>query len=142
MSLTAANSTILLSVPFLFPIPFQLKGFAADDVEDTDPIEMVETLMGVDGNLSAGFVFVAVKQAFHLQADSPSIAYFDQLGMAMQSITDVYSINATISLPGVGLKWAMTNGYMTGYPIVGSVKKLIQPRTFTITWNQATLSSI
>jgi hypothetical protein len=142
MSITGASATYLLSIPLLFPAPIQLQGFAADDVFDTDSLESTEVLMGVDGFMSAGFVFVPVKQSIHLQADSPSNAVFDQWWTAQQAIQDTYSAVATIILPTLGIKWAMTNGYLTTYQPLSSIKKLIQPRTHAITWNNGTPASV
>ena len=76
-TLTAANAVITLTVPFLFPTPVQLQGFSADNIYDMDNVDQIETAMGVDGILSGGFVFNPVNQTFVLQADSPSIAFFE-----------------------------------------------------------------
>ena len=133
-SITSANAQILLSIPSLFPIPQALQGFAAEDVFDVDPIEPVEDIMGVDGILSAGFVFVPVHQNFALQADSPSIFIFDTWWTAMQIAKDVYFATATILLPGLGKKWACNTGILKSYKPMPDAKKVLQPQRFRITW--------
>ena len=142
MSITGANAIYTIAIPGLFPIPQLLQGFAADDVFDTDTLESVETLMGVDGNLSAGFVFVPVKQGISIQADSISGAIFDQWYAAQQAIQDTYSAIGVIIQPTLGLKFALSNGYLTSYKPVADTKKLIQPRKFGITWNSISPASI
>lgn len=134
MSLTAANATILLTIPNLYPIPQQLQGFAADDVFDTDAIRASEVLMGVDGKLSGGFVYVEVPQNYSIQADSPSALIFDNWYANQRAQQDVFNAYGIISLPGLGQKWAVTNGFLTNFNPIPAAKRLIQPRRFTITW--------
>ena len=57
--ISAANATLMFTVPGLFPVPVQVQGFGPDDVYSLDDIELVETQMGVDGVLSGGFVWKA-----------------------------------------------------------------------------------
>jgi len=135
-SITSANSVIMLSITGLFPVPQQLQGFAADDVFDNDPLPSAETIMGVDGRLSGGFVFVEVKQNYALQADSASIDIFDQWWAAQQQIRDVYTANGVVLLTTVGKKWTMTKGFLTNYKPIPDIKKLLQPQRFTITWER------
>jgi hypothetical protein len=133
-TITAANAVIMFSIPGLFPTPQQLQGFAADDITDTDALESAEVLMGVDGVLSGGFVYVAVKQNYALQADSPSAQIFDQWYATQQQIQDLYTAQATLLYPSIGTKWAMTKGFLTSYMPIPAAKKLLQPRKFTVTW--------
>lgn len=135
-SITGATAVVMLTIPSLFPVPFQLQGFAADDVYDTDELQSAEVLMGVDGLLSGGFVFVPVVQRYKLQADSDSIAFFDGWWTAQQSITELYVANGLVNLPAVGKKFTMTRGFLTGYKPVPDAKKLLAPQSFAITWQQ------
>ena len=135
-SLTGATAAIQLSITNLFDNPQQIQGFAADDVFSTTPIKSVETLMGVDGIMSAGFVFVEIPQTFSVQADSDSASLFDDWFNAQQVAEDVYFANAVIYLKALGLKWTMTRGVLSSYAPIPDVKKLIQPRKFEITWNK------
>lgn len=133
-SITGANATFLLAISQLFPIPLQLQGFAADDVFSTDPLDSTEVLMGVDGKLSAGFVYVPVKQHIALQADSPSSVIFDGWYLAQQTAQDVYFASGIVQLRSIGTSWVLNNGVLTTYPPLPDVKKLLQPRKFGITW--------
>lgn len=133
-TLTAANSVYMLSVVGLFITPQRLQGYAADAAFDTDSVESAETALGVDGILSAGWVPVAQTQTITLQADSGSNDMFDQWVQAQKAAKEVFRCNASISLPGTGRKYACVNGVLTGHMIVPGVKKILQPRTFRITW--------
>lgn len=141
-SLTGATTVIQLSISNLFDSPQQLQGFAADDVFSTSPVQSVETLMGVDGKMSAGFVYVPVQQGYSIQSDSDSASIFDDWFAAQQAAEDVYFAQAIIYLKALGLKWAMTNGVLSSYHPVPDVKKLIQPRKFEITWESMSPSPV
>lgn len=135
-TITAANAILTLSQPILFPVPQQLQGFAADDVYDIDSIKSIEAVMGVDGVLSFGFVYVEVMQNITLQADSASNAFFDTVWTQMQAAQDVYPINGVVVLPGVSTTFAMLNGGLTGYKPAPDAKRTLQPRRYQITWNK------
>jgi hypothetical protein len=134
--LTAANAIITLAQTILFPVPQQLQGFAADDVFDLDEIENMEVLMGVDGVLSYGFTWKAQMQRIVLQGDSDSNDVFDTIQTQQQATQTGYPLQGVITLPAIGKKIIMTNGVLTGYKLPGA-KKLIQPRSYRITWNLA-----
>lgn len=142
LSLTAANAVIMLTVTPIFNAPQQLKQFAADDVFSTPAIQSAEIAMGVDGNLSAGFVFVPVPQSYVLQANSPSNTIFDNWWAANQSAQDVYRADGVITLISVGKKWNMANGVLTEYSPAPDAKRILQPRRYTITWESMLPSQI
>lgn len=135
MDITGANANLTLSIALLFPIPQTLQGFAADDVYDFDEIENVETLMGVDGILSAGWTWKPQVQTMMFQADSPSCAIFDTWNQQMAAANTVYPASGVLTIPALGLKMIQTTGYLTRYKLPG-VKKLVQPRRFAITWGR------
>jgi hypothetical protein len=133
-SITAANAVYMLSILPVFPIPVQLQGFSADDVFGTDVQTVAEVSMGVDGLLSAGFIFNAITQNITLQANSDSNAIFDAWQAAQKVAKDTFFANAVIMLRGIGNKWTLTNGVLTTYPPIPDAKKVLQPRRFGITW--------
>lgn len=133
-TLTSANSIILLAVASLFIVPQQLQGFDVDDVVTTDPVSNAETRMGVDSRLSAGWVAMERKQTFALQADSLSCDLFDSWYATEQQIKEKLRANGTIQLPATGKSYAMFNGVLTQYSPIPTVKKILQPRQFVITW--------
>ena len=133
-TLTGANAIITLSAPDVFGAPFQLQGFAADDVFSTEAVQSAEVLMGVDGVMSAGFVFVPIPQNYMLQSDSQSVDFFETFWLQQQQNRTVYRLTGGISLKMVGKRYSMSNGVLTNYTPTADVKKLLQPRKFTITW--------
>jgi len=138
-TLTAADATYLLSITDLFPSPQSLQGFGVDDVFATDPVETAETQMGVDGRLSAGFVFNEVKQSITLQADSESADIFDQWNQAQIANRQLYIANGVITLRSLQKKATLTRGFLKTVPMLPDAKKLLQMRKFSITWQSVVL---
>ena len=136
MSITGATTSIALAVAGLFPTSQLLQGFEADNVFSTDAIRSAEVLMGVDGILSAGFVFVEIRQTFMLQADSPSNSLFDIWWLTNQANEDSLPATGQVNLFAISQKWSMVNGHLTSYKPMSDTKKLLQPRHFEITWGR------
>lgn len=141
-AITSANAVLTISIPLLFPTPQQIQGFAPDDVFDIPQLRSVETMMGVDGVLSTGFVFVAIPQTISLQADSVSNDIFDVWWGQMQATLDTYEANGQIVLPSIGRKYILTQGSLTGYKPAPAAKKLLQPRQHEITWARVNVAPV
>lgn len=132
--ITAANAILTIVIPPIFPVPIQIQRFAVDDIYMFDEIESVETMMGVDGVLSGGFVFKPQNQTITLMADSPSNDIFDTWSLQQIAGLTTYVAMGVLTLPALGKKFIQTNGFLTRYQLPGA-KKLIQPRRYGITWN-------
>ena len=133
-NISAAGVVLTLSIPIVFPTGQQIQGFANDEVFDIPQIKSAETMMGVDGILSVGFVFVPVIQTISLQADSASNLIFDQWWAQQQANKTSYLASGLILIPSVGAKYTLNGGVLTGYKPAPNAKKLLQPRTYEITW--------
>jgi hypothetical protein len=136
-SITSINSVYIITIPNVI-FPTQLQGFSADDIFGTDPLEVAETMMGVDGILSAGLINVPVQQGISLQADSASNAIFDTWYAQQRLIRDIYFANANVTLTSIGKKFALTNGALKTYPPLPDAGKVLKPRKFTIVWESIT----
>lgn len=135
LTLTAANSQYAIAIPGVYNAPQLLKGYAADNAFSTEAVENAEVVMGIDGHMSAGFVFNPIKQTVELQSDSPSIDVFNNWALAMKAAREVIACTASIYIPSIGKKYLLTNGYLTNWRPIPDVKKLVQPIQFQITWN-------
>lgn len=133
-TLTTANAVITLTIPGIFSQPQQLQGFTVDDVADVDTLSVAETLMGVDGILSGGFVFNSVKYTYSLQADSPSVFVFDQWYTTEKAQREKFIANGGLLMKSLGTKWTWTKGFLQEYSPAPKVKRVAQPRVFSITW--------
>lgn len=136
LDLTGANAQIALIIPGIgITTPQVLQQFATDDVYEVPEIAPVETMMGVDGVLSGGMVFVPIDQEYMLQANSPSIQLFDTWYLQQIAANTTYAAGGTTVLPGLKKMWQMTNGFLVGYKPLPQAKRLIQPQRFRIRWN-------
>lgn len=133
-TITSANSVYMISVIGLFPLPQQLQGYAADDAFDTAPAENSEVVIGVDGKISAGYVPFLTDQTIHLQPDSPSISLFQAWLAAEKAAKEKFYAAAIISLPSIARKYVCTDGVLKSTVQIPTVKKLLQPQDFIITW--------
>lgn len=137
-TITAANSVLYISVAGLYPVPQRIQGFSADDITDTDNVEPTETSMGVDGRLSFGWAAVAVPQNITLQADSLSNDMFETWWAQEQQQREKFVATGLVSLPSIGKKYTFTRGVLRGYMPLPSIKRSLQARRYSLTWERVT----
>jgi hypothetical protein len=141
-SITSANAVITLVIPPIFTVPQQVQQFSADNIFETDEIEVAETSMGVDGVLSGGLIYNEIAWNITLQANSPSNDLFDQWWQAQLAAVDVYPASGIVTLKSIGRKWVMTNGFLKRVTTMPPAGKTQRPRRFGIVWNSVTAQPI
>jgi hypothetical protein len=140
-TLTTANSSIMMTTQALYTSPVRIQGYAADDAFDQDAVENGEYYMGIDGTLSAGFVFNELPLTITLQADSPSLGYFENTWQYEYSNRTKLTQQITIALPAVGKQYEYKNGFMRSYK-APSGKKILQPAVVVFVFEQLQVSPI
>lgn len=140
-TITAANVQISLSIPSLGIGPVILEGFAADDIFDVDKQPKVETVDGVDGNMSHGWVYASTKMDIHIMPDSPSAAIFQQWAQAMDQQRESHAAFATVIYPSLQATYNLVKGVLKEYPPMSSLKKLAQKLDFSIQWQDISVVS-
>ena len=141
-TITSANSTFSLAVVGLFPTPVTIEGYAADSAFAAESIAVAETHMGVDGKMSAGYIFNPVKMKIQLAADSESVDIFDVWYNTQQSEAEIYWANATVELPGIQKSYVLVNGVMSSHKPFPDAKKTLANVEYEITWESVSQSSI
>ena len=131
-TLTSANSVLMLGVANLYNVPIQIQGFATDDAFTAADVETAETMMGVDGKLSAGFTPYPTTIEISLQADSASNLFFDAIINAELVAREKYVMNGSILIPSLGQLFSMTTEFLGKVTKVSAAKKVMQPRKFEI----------
>jgi hypothetical protein len=131
-TITSANSSIILSVPDVFPTSIVLQGYATDDEFAHESFDITETRMGVDGVLSAGFTPNPKRVTLAFQADSPSIAAFDAWGSAQESAREAFQGSLIIALPSIGKQFTCNVGWLRGFKKLPDAKKVLEPQQYTI----------
>lgn len=133
-TITSANSVIMLAISGLFDVPQQLQGFSADAAFSAEVFAAVETVMGVDGNMSAGWVPVEKKMSIMIMPDSDSDVLFDTWFAAQEAARELYFASGTIILPSISRELTMIKGVLSGYTPLPEVGKVLKARTFGLTW--------
>lgn len=136
--ITSSNSVLLLGALGLFPTPIQVQGFAADDAYSMAAIEVSENLIGVDGIKSSGFIPTLKPMDVTVQADSPSIDFWETLFNAQESSQGLLILFGSLLQPAIGRSYDLTNGTLRDYTPIAAAKKILQPRKFSIIWQGAT----
>jgi hypothetical protein len=137
-TITSANSVLMLGVAGLFNVPIQIQGFSADDAFSLEDVDMAETMIGVDGKMSAGWIPIIKPLEITLQADSPSNDFFDALITAESVSREKYKLNGTILLKGTSRLYALTTGYLKRGNLMPAAKKTLQPRKFLLEFQDVT----
>jgi hypothetical protein len=135
-TITAANSVYMLAILDLFPVPQQLQGFSADAAFASEAFDMVEVVMGVDGNMSAGWIPVIKKQTISIMPDSASADMFDAWYAAQEAARELYFAQGVIVLPSIKKEFTMIKGVLSTYTPHAEVAKTLRFRSFGITWSQ------
>ena len=141
-TITSANSVFTLILPTLYPVPQVLQGYAADDAFAADAVDWAETVMGVDGKMSAGYTPNVTKMTISFQPDSASIQVFDFWLGAMKVAQEVYFASGTIQLPSVGKSYTLTNGVLTSAKPLPDAKKVLQPMQYGLTWESVNVALV
>lgn len=141
-TITSANSIVTLWQGILFPAGVNLSGYSVDKAWSTDALDIAEVQKGVDGRMTAGWVFNTVKMTFQFQADSPSIAIFQSIWQSMRAARDVYYLGGNIEIPATGQTYSLVKGVLRSVKPIQDAAKVLQAMDFVVEWSEvvATLS--
>jgi hypothetical protein len=133
-TITSANATATLTVPQVFAGAQLLQGFMTDDAWDTEDVTPVESRIGVDAQKSDGYTPYLTKQLWHFQADSSSIALFDQWEASQAANREVYRGTVSLWLPSIGKIYTFNQASFTRYKPTPSGKKVLEGQVFELTY--------
>lgn len=134
-TLTSANSTVAIGVTGLYGVAQALQGFSEGDAYSIDAVDVSESMMGVDGILSAGYIPQKKVMKVVLMADSASNNFFDAWYAAQEAAKDVFIAFGVITQPAVKMSYTLGRGFLKNYTPMADAKKILQPRSFQIEWN-------
>lgn len=124
-TLTAANSIVLFSTDSYFSSPIQLQGFQADNAFTFGDAAMGETVMGVDGKQSGGWVAHEVQFTVFLQANAASRDQMEAFRGYCNSKMETERVTFDITIPATG-KTISASGYMVSATGGTSAQKILQ----------------
>lgn len=140
-TLTVANSAITMTIEAVAPQPVRLTGYAADNVFETDAVENVEFVMGVDGKMSRGYVHNPVRFTLTLQADSDGLDRFEDAYQYSQANRESPEVNITVTLPSTGKRYKLINGGIQSYK-APSAQRILQAGVVTFMFERMEISRI
>lgn len=112
-----------------------LEGYAADSALGAEIAKITETRMGVDGQMSAGYVPSIKRFQIDFEASSSSIAHFMDLAMLAQTTKTPQPVVMTVTIPAVGKRF-ICNGVLTDYPPVFNIKRTLDPMSFSFDFQE------
>lgn len=135
-TITSADATLVLSSADLALAATKVEGFAADAAWAMGDTDVAQTIRGVDGRLSAGFVYGDYSMVITLMPDSDSDFIFDAAMTGAVAGQAVYRVNGVLTLPSNGRSYNLTRGVITTGRIMPDGQRVLQPRTWTIMWER------
>lgn len=136
--ITSADSVFILASSDFALANFQVEGYAADAAWAFDNVDTAETVLGVDGKLSAGWVPRAHPMTITLQPDSPSLPIFAGIVGAQDAARTVFRLQGVLTLPGNQFSHSLNRGVLTSVTPIATGQRILQPMTFQIMWESKT----
>jgi len=133
-NITAANAILALTITGIYVTPRAISGFASDEAFDFPDVDVTEGMMGVDGTFSAGYVPAVFTQNITLQADSASNTLFENWWAAQRQLRTILRASGLAVLPATGRQYQLVRGVLRQYSPAPAVKKVLQPRKYSIQW--------
>lgn len=133
---TSADVAAVMTIEDLYPKGVILQNFGADQAIVSEPVQEVETRMGVDGKMVAGYTPAPVQVQITLEPTSPAVPYLRTLAQAQRSQTRPYRIGLSVRIRATNKKHAFINGVLTNSPPMSSIGKTLQPMTYTFTFER------
>ena len=135
-TITSVNSVLMLAVPLVFPVPQKIQGFSADTMFMSEPTDNVETVQGIDGVLSAGFVYNPTKMSLEIMPNSPSFPLLQAWDNYQNTVKEVAGGSASIVIPSIGQSFIIGQLYLTRVTRVPGAKRTLQPLIYELTCAQ------
>lgn len=139
-SITSADAIFILSVPELAIVGHKVEGFSVDKAFSSDNKVYAETLVGVDGKMSAGYTPTKTTMQLSLQADSASRTVFNAILEAMQTAKRIYYMSGTVSIPATSESFTLTKGVIVSGKIIPDSAKMLNPIDYSLDWESIRVS--
>lgn len=134
VTITSANSVLLLGVDSVYPTAQQIQEFGVDDAFTTDLIDTAETQVGVDGYGVGGFVPSSVMMTIRLLASSSSNSVFENWVGAQFTANEIFYANGIITQPSIKRQYTMYRGVLMRVNTLADARRVLQNREFHISW--------
>lgn len=133
-SLTSSNGVLAMYPVGLLTIPQQITGFTAEDIFDSENIVNSELVVGLHNKVVSGWLPNVVKQKVTLMANSSSNLLFEAWYATEQAKRKKLKAIGVWTPFNLGMIYLLYNGTLTSYSAMAGAKRLMQPRSYEITW--------
>lgn len=141
-TITSANSSFVLNVPAVFPVPQLIQGYAADDAFTQEAFDITETRMGVDGLLSGGYTPSPKRLTVMLQPDSIALDVFLDWKAAIEAAKETFPGSALIAYPSIGKAFILGVIFFKNSQGMPSAKKVLDPFPAILEYQDLTAAPI
>ena len=141
LDLSVSGITLTLAVPGVVSST-PLVGYAPDDLYTIEDRDTGETMMGLDGVLSGGYVPAAVIITFKQMANSLTESFFDNWAAAEDQAFVKYPGSAIIVYPGLSKQAILTNGFLRARKPLPDAAKLLQPQTHRVEFQSISIQGL
>ncbi len=131
-TLTAANSKFSLSIPGIAIPLFTLSGYAADAAFVVESTEQTQSIIGVDGEASTGFVPALTTMTVTLAPTSNAIAAFEAWYNAQELAKEAFIARAAIDLPSMQRSYQIGHLALQQVQKVPGAQRILQPMTYQL----------
>ena len=137
-TLTTANSTIILTLPIL-PVPVKLEGYSTDDMLNQDELNFTDSVMGIDGLKSSGYIIEKRVVNLTFMPTSASIDTFNIWINAMKVARESLEATAmSVTVPGLKNTYLFTIGNLKNGKEIPDLKKMSESIKYTLEFESCT----
>ena len=108
LTITSANSVLMLRCAGVYDNYITMQGFQADNAWGFGDANIAETRMGVDGKQSMGYTPHEVEWILHLEANSPSIEHMENIRKDFNANMETRPIDTVVEIPSVKKRYSAT----------------------------------
>ncbi len=140
--ITSSNSTAVLTVEDLFPAGITLEMFSTDSAITMETLEIAETNLGEDVNMSAGFTPNIQTLTVNLEAASPSFTPLAQIWSAMSNNRRIYHCTLVCAVPSIAQVFTFTRGVLKSGVPFASINKTLDSTSWVFNFEKMVPSSM
>lgn len=133
-TLTSADSVFFLTITDLFPVPFVVERYSINNPFSNSKVTLSETRRTLDNKLERGYIPGTVITSVTLEPTSNTRPIIIQWASASITTQSAYSCNGSLTIPGLGEEYILTNGALLDVDLLVSSAKTLNPISFSIEW--------
>lgn len=136
--ITAASVIMTLVADELYPTGRTIEGFAEDSLRSLEDLTLNESIMGVDGKLSHGFVEYPTVLTLNLMPDQNGYTVFENIAQAQKTLRAPIILSMTIVDVSLNRKYTLTRGALNSWKPMPDATRTMQAVDAVMTFERCT----